>query len=119
MKLPRLPPMLSDAAALGRALRDFASDVVLSLRELPQLEYKTITTAGDMPLLVKTKIANVLEVRRAQSYATLSPGDVVDDTSICWRRSNDPARPGVLVTELGGLRRGTNYTIVLAIQGTD
>lgn len=114
MRLPRLPQALT-----FQELTRFAGDLLLLLQTYPAIEYKTVLSNGDFPAIVSTKIANVLEVRRAQSYVTSNPSEVVDDVSICWRKSSDPRQPGIVITELGGLRRGTNYTIVLAIQGLD
>lgn len=102
-------------------LRQFAQDVISAFREIPTCEYKTLAVGGEFryPLFVSTKIANVLEVRRVQSYATKDPSQIIDDTSISWRKSSDPNQPGVLISELGGLKYGTQYTIVLAIEGFD
>ncbi len=111
MKLPKLPP--TDSGPLYA----YASDVQTFLNVIPETEYKTITSVGNFPLLVSTRISNVVEVRRCQTFESNDSAQGLDDTSISWRRSPDPRQPGVLITELGGLRRGTNYTIVLAICG--
>lgn len=118
-QLPRLPDNApaKDLGALSLRLRQFGSDCVEFLRGLPSIEYKTITTVGGFPIYVKTTAPVVLEVRRARSYETKNTANVVADTSIGWRPSDDPRQPGVLITELGGLTRDTDYTVVLAIQG--
>ena len=111
MKLPRLPP--TDAGPLYV----YAADVQTFLATLPETEYKTITSTGVFPLFVSTRVSNVLEVRRCQTYQSKDSSQGVDDTSIAWRKSPDPRQPGLLVTELGGLLAGVEYTIVLAICG--
>lgn len=112
MKLPKLPP--TDAGPLYL----YAADVQTFLQGLPETEYKTITSIGNFPIFVSTRVgSNIVEVRRCQTYQTRDSSQGVDDTSITWRKSPDPRQPGVLITELGGLMVGVDYTIVLAICG--
>lgn len=112
MKLPKLPP--TDSGPLYA----YAVDVQTVLQTLPETEYKTIQTNGRLPVLVSTRVSNVLEVRRCQTYHTKDPSRGVDDTALAWRKSNDPRQPGILITEIGGLLVDTDYTVVLAICGT-
>jgi hypothetical protein len=113
---PKVPlPQPTDS---GRALYDYAREMDTFLMSVPVLEYKSITTVAGFPIYVQTQIRNVVEVRRAQSYETRNTAAAIDNTSVAWRKSEDPRKPGILITELGGLTAGTDYTVVLAIQGT-
>lgn len=112
---PAEPPASGDA---NRNLRDFARRLLDFLKpNLPDVEFKSITTIGNFPLYVSTRINAPIDVRRCQTYETRNAGMAIGDTSIAWRVSGDPRQPGIFIDDMGGITVGTDYTVVLAIQG--
>lgn len=117
---PRLPPATGadSIGALQRYLYEFSVRLVGFFKTLPDTEHKRVATTGVFPVFVSTRIANPVEVRRCQTYKTADSASTISDVSIAWQRSSDPNQPGVMITDMGGLTVDTQYTVVVAIEGT-
>ncbi len=99
--------------SLSAAVKSFFSTLVAFLRQVPSLEYKKISSDAKFPILLTTRIENVQEVRRVQTYETRNPANSLPQTGIAWSLTRD----GLLISEIEGLTRDTTYTVVIAIQG--
>lgn len=116
---PRLPPVTGAKSLeeLQRYLYEYAIRMAAFFKLQPPCEHKAISSTGVFPVFVSTVIDNPVEVRRCQTYETRNTAAGVSDVSIAWLKSTDPNQPGIVISAMGGLTAGTQYTVVLAIEG--
>lgn len=106
-----------DLPDLVRRVDRWSRAVDEALRAQPSVETLTFTIdPADLPTYVPCETPDPVAVTRSKTLR-VSDSALISDAGLSWRRSDDPAQPGVKVEALPGTSSGSTYTITLVVTG--